>query len=525
MVKLHLSTNNKQLFTPIVHISPILPIDSLNISLVATCQSGIRLYFSINEFDSTTILAQQQYDNATIVANSQPSIFQLVHVRLPPTSLHRQTDGLPDNQLRALTTLAYSSSGCSLIITRRTEQTDSVLLLNRDLFLLHNSFKESKTMFDVDARVWCAEEIKPSLASIKTAAADNDSLQTAKSASNLETIPKLTAEFFELPRRFAMITPQGCYLWSKLRPVDQLAHVLREGNGPNSEGVRLFFNKIYERAEACALCLAVALTHFNDPRIFEWATQAYFIYSGDAEIRKRAQYSNVQPTSSYNSQPTATMTNSQSLYPPLSQYQQQYNEPNILPDQQNNENYNQQQAGGQDMSYLNPNRLSIYQQPPNKGNMFHSLSVLNSPQQMSTPINVRTKDVFGFGQGQQASRPSMIDNKPQIGKFLAPQWQSQQPQVQNHVTSTASSIPSGNECEVFFSGKHDALYLYLARLLAPIWDQRLLTELNHSSTSFDEATGMQFVFASFTEINIQWYLNKVSRNMLSDSIELIFVSF
>ena len=59
-------------------------------------------------------------------------------------------------------------------------------------------------------------------------------------------VPKLTAEYFDLPRRFAMITPQGCFVWNKLRPIDQFSLVLKESNGPNSESVRLFFNKIYE---------------------------------------------------------------------------------------------------------------------------------------------------------------------------------------------------------------------------------------------------------------------------------------
>jgi len=140
----------------------------------------------------------------------------------------------------------YANDGISLMMMRQSEQADSVLLLNRDLFLLHSTFKESKAVFDVDGRVWAVEEIVPSLASIRAAAQENDLLQTAKSASGLSWLPKLTAEYFDLPRRFAMITPQGCFIWNKLRPVDQLTIVLKESNGPNSDAVRIFFNKIYE---------------------------------------------------------------------------------------------------------------------------------------------------------------------------------------------------------------------------------------------------------------------------------------
>ncbi len=127
------------------------------------------------------------------------------------------------------------------------------------------------------------------MSSVRGGAIENELLATAKSASNVENLPKLTAEYFDLPRRFALITPQGCFLLNKLRPVDQLTHALREANGPHSEAVKLFFGKIYERAEACALCLAVALAHLNtDARMYEWATQAFVMYGGEAEIRKRS---------------------------------------------------------------------------------------------------------------------------------------------------------------------------------------------------------------------------------------------
>ena len=85
---------------------------------------------------------------------------------------------------------------------------------------------------------------------------------------------------------------------------------------------------------------------------------------------------------------------------------------------------------------------------------------------------------------------------------------------------------NSGECEVYFSGKHDALYIYLSRLLAPIWDQQLLIELNTASTSglLDTAgnsNGNNFVFATFNEINIQWYLNKL--NELRKFIDTSFV--
>jgi hypothetical protein len=97
------------------------------------------------------------------------------------------------------------------MVYKRGENTYSVLLL-KDLFLLRSNFKESKTLFGIEGRVWCIDEVVPSLSSIHTCALENGLLQTAKSASGVENIPKLTSEFFYCPRRFVMITPQVNYL-------------------------------------------------------------------------------------------------------------------------------------------------------------------------------------------------------------------------------------------------------------------------------------------------------------------------
>ena len=198
---------------PIVQISAIKLNESKNISLVAITQFGIRLYFSINQIEqqleataSALVTQEQQMLNADGTLRKTnlivPSTLQLVHVRIPPNiELTSQNRNGPISS-------AYSSNGITLMMTKRDEQTDSCLLLNRDLFLLHNNMKESKSIFDIDGRIWSVEEIIPTLQGIRSCAIENDSLQTATSASGVELIPKLTAEYFDLPRRFAMITAQ-----------------------------------------------------------------------------------------------------------------------------------------------------------------------------------------------------------------------------------------------------------------------------------------------------------------------------
>lgn len=205
---------------PIVNISSIKRTESRNICLVCVTQFGIRLYFSLFNFDQfhsingTATATAQQQSSASATDQSQvhmqqhqqpnvPATFQLVHVRIPPNI------DLAQSQSRAGPICSsYSNDGITLMITKKDEQTDSVLMLNRDLFLLHNIFKESKSIFDVNGRIWSVEEIVPSLNSIKIAASENEMLQTAKSASGQQCISKLTAEYFDMPRRFVMVTPQ-----------------------------------------------------------------------------------------------------------------------------------------------------------------------------------------------------------------------------------------------------------------------------------------------------------------------------
>ncbi len=129
---------------------------------------------------------QQQQQQQQQQQSNAPSTFQLVHVRLPP-NIDLSTKTARTGQVST----AFINDGISLMVYKRDENTDSVLLLNKDLFLLHSNFKESKTLFDIEGRVWCIDEVVPSLNSIRTCALENDLLQTAKSASGVENISKL----------------------------------------------------------------------------------------------------------------------------------------------------------------------------------------------------------------------------------------------------------------------------------------------------------------------------------------------
>lgn len=516
-----INSNDKNLFTQIVHIASMKKNESKNINLVAVTKFGIRLYFSIAQFEQ---LNPQQnmlnsHDNQNVnqsqyqyIKNSNepqvPTTFQLVHVRIPPN-----IDMTSQNRQGPISS-AFLNDGISIMISKRDENFDSVLLLNRDEFLLHSNFKESKSIFDIDGRIWSVDEVLPTLSSIKTYASENDLLQTIKSASGVENIPKLSAEFFDCPRRFVMMTPQGCFIWNKLRPIDQLYLVLKESNGPNSEGVRLFFNKIYERSEACALCLAVALMHSNEPRIHEWATHAFFVYSGEPEIKKKS------ATNFIGSNPLSQSQNLPGQFampqqPQVYHHQQQhYNPHSSLISETGNETINQT-----DQTFMNNNPYmrsqQHQQQQQTKANF--GMSYLNSPQQMSTPIVMRTKDQFNASPQSQSQQNFQQMPQVPISAVQGQMQQNRNPDIQ------LKQLQS--ECEIHFSGKHDAIYNYLSRLLAPIWDLKLLCELTPGSRTNDEnfantSLNEPLSFATFTEIDLQWFLNKL--NELKRFLDLNF---
>lgn len=158
-------------------------------------------------------------------------------------------------------------------------------------------------------------------------------------------------------------------------------------------------------------------------------------------------------------------------------------------------------------------------QAPIKSNF--GVSYLNSPQQMSTPINNRVvKDQFNPIPYNQSQYSGMATNRPQQA------FQSQVNQFQHdNLVQNKPQQTIQSECEIHFSGKHDAIYIYLSRLLAPIWDLNLLTELTANYKSNDNPSSNcqlnePLTFATFNEIDLQWYLNRL--NELKRFLELNF---
>ncbi|CDQ75873.1 unnamed protein product [Oncorhynchus mykiss] len=78
---------------------------------------------------------------------------------------------------------------------------------------------------------------------------------------------------------------QGSHIFHKLRPVDQLRHLLVCGTGGESEEVERFF-KLHREDQACATALILSCSSAAcDREVSQWATRAAFRYGGEAQMR------------------------------------------------------------------------------------------------------------------------------------------------------------------------------------------------------------------------------------------------
>lgn len=77
---------------------------------------------------------------------------------------------------------------------------------------------------------------------------------------------------------------QGVEIYAKLRPVDMLAQLLKDGGGPESSSVKQFFQEQSED-QSCAMCLVLACNiNAQNITISDWATRAFFLYGGEPKL-------------------------------------------------------------------------------------------------------------------------------------------------------------------------------------------------------------------------------------------------
>jgi hypothetical protein len=169
------------------------------------------------------------------------------------------------------------------------------------------------------------------------------------------------------------------------------------------------------------------------------------------------------------------------------------------------------------------NNNQFYRQQNQQAKNNFAVSYLNSPQQMSTPINNRVSSLNQFSSIPYNQQQQQQQQQRQPFQQASNQFQTEFQQTANsaNTSNKPHQIPIQSECEIHFSGKHDAIYIYLSRLLAPIWDLNLLCELtSNCKQSLQTNENEPLVFATFIDIDLQWFLNRL--NELKRFLELNF---
>ncbi|CAB3242107.1 unnamed protein product [Arctia plantaginis] len=216
--------------------------------------------------------------------------------------------------------------------------------------------------------------------------------------------------------RWAVVTGAGACVVEAGAAPDLLRSLLRDCRGPDAHQVKDFF-QLYSIDQACACALFLACEDINsgDLSISEWATRAFFLYG-----------SQVAPNA-----PTPNM------------FQQQ---PSQMP------------------SITSPKF---------------------SPRQMSTPMSMRGPQ----GQFQQGNFNQSYQIASQNQSFAGSPNQSIMPQSPFHQNMMSpnfnQSLFVGNmsqqqrdpnfHMQVEYSAKHNGLYIYVGRILSPIWNLKCVT--------------------------------------------------
>ncbi|TNN81209.1 Nuclear pore complex protein Nup155 [Liparis tanakae] len=256
-------TIDRSVFKPVIQISVIDRSESSDCHLLAVTHAGVRLYFS------TTLFALPHQRHVAV----RPSLLALVHVRLPPGFSASSTLQKPAKVHKAL-----HSKGILLMAASETEDSDILWCINHDSFPFKKPLMETQMMSNVDGHSWalCAiTEERPS---------------KIFTPLNQEQIPitdsPVVVQQHNIPQqKFVLLSAKGSHIFQKLRPVDQLRHLLVSCAGGENEEVERFF-KLHREEQACATALILACSSAAcDREVSQWATRAFFRYGGEAQMR------------------------------------------------------------------------------------------------------------------------------------------------------------------------------------------------------------------------------------------------
>uniref|UniRef100_A0A8C0B305 Nucleoporin 155 n=1 Tax=Buteo japonicus TaxID=224669 RepID=A0A8C0B305_9AVES len=354
-------TIDRSVFKPIVQIAVIENSESIDCQLLAITHAGVRLYFSTSQFKHPT---------------ARPSTLTLVHVRLPPGFSASSNVEKPTKVHRAL-----YSKGVLLMAASENEDNDILWCINHDSFPFQKPMMETQMTTRVDGHSWALSAI------------DEFKVQKIVTPLNKDIIPitdspVVVQQHMLPPKKFVLLSAQGSFMFHKLRPVDQLRHLLVSNIGGDGEEIERFF-KLHQEDQACATCLILACSNAAcDREVSAWATRAFFRYGGEAQMRFPSALpppSNVGPI----------------LGSPV--------------------------PAGSPLTVDSP---------------YHNLSFLTTPGQGLQPSSMSTS-LFPSG---------------------------------NSISHPGTSISGMMGPEIVFSGRHNGICIYFARIIGNIWDGSIVVE-------------------------------------------------
>ncbi|XP_022349102.1 nuclear pore complex protein Nup155 isoform X2 [Enhydra lutris kenyoni] len=251
-------TIDRSVFKPIVQIAVIGNSESLDCQLLAVTHAGVRLYFSTCPFRQPL---------------ARPNTLTLVHVRLPPGFSASSTVEKPSKVHKAL-----YSKGILLMAASENEDNDILWCVNHDTFPFQKPMMETQMTTRVDGHSWA-------LSAIDELKVDKIITPLNKDHIPITDSPVVVQQHMLPPKKFVLLSAQGSLMFHKLRPVDQLRHLLVSNVGGDGEEIERFF-KLHQEDQACATCLILACsTAACDREVSAWATRAFFRYGGEAQMR------------------------------------------------------------------------------------------------------------------------------------------------------------------------------------------------------------------------------------------------
>ncbi|KAK2489782.1 hypothetical protein MC885_001717 [Smutsia gigantea] len=207
-------TIDRSVFKPIVQIAVIENSESLDCQLLAITHAGIRLYFSTCPFRQPL---------------ARPNTLTLVHVRLPPGFSASSTVEKPSKVHKAL-----YSKGILLMTASENEDNDILWCVNHDTFPFQKPMMETQMATRVDGHSWA-------LSAIDELKVDKIITPLNKDRIPVTDSPVVVQQHMLPPKKFVLLSAQGSLMFHKLRPVDQLRHLLVSNVGGDGEEIQRFF--------------------------------------------------------------------------------------------------------------------------------------------------------------------------------------------------------------------------------------------------------------------------------------------